>query len=60
MKKKEAPAGYWFTQSAIDNEENRIFRKRIAGFGDLDVIFELWSDSQKQEWETAHPEPDVE
>ena len=56
-----ANEGFWLTQSTVENEENRIFVKKVAGFGNLNQIYAQWTDEQKQQWEAEHPveEPEI-
>lgn len=56
MNTRKAPKGKWLTQATLDSEDNRIFVKEVSGFGDLDALFTLYTDSQKAEWEEQHPE----
>ena len=55
MKERTANDGMWLTQATIQDESSRTFAKKVAGFGDLDALFTLWSDAQKQQWEAEHP-----
>lgn len=57
MKERIAPEGWWLTQSSLAEEEGRLFVKKVAGYGDIDNIYTLWSDEQKAAWEEAHPQP---
>lgn len=55
MKERIAQQGYWLTQANIDNEEERIFVKKVSGYGDLDNLYTEWTDEQKSAWEEEHP-----
>lgn len=54
MNEKIAQEGYWLTQSNLIDEYDRIFNKKIAGFGNLNSMFEEWTDEQKTQWELTH------
>ena len=56
MKERIPSAGYWLTQATIENEAERIFVKKVSGYGDLDNLFTEWSEEQKAEWEEEHPQ----
>lgn len=55
MNTRTASEGKWLTQSSLEEEQNRIFVKQVAGFGDLDTLFTEWTDSEKAAWEEEHP-----
>lgn len=54
MNTRTASEGKWLTQSSLEEEQNRIFVKQVAGFGDLDTLFTEWTDSEKAAWEEEH------
>ena len=56
MKEIIANEGFWLTQITIENEENRIFVRKVAGFGNLNEIYTQWTDEQKSAWEEQHKE----
>ena len=56
MKKKEARPGGWLTQATAIDENNRIFVKSVAGFGDLETLYRDATDEEKTEWDALHPE----
>ena len=51
-----APEGFWLTQATLNEDEQRIFVKKVCGFADLDTVFILFSDSEKVQWEDGHKE----
>ena len=55
MKERIPSAGNWLTQATLAENEERQFWTKVSGYGDLDNLFTEWSDSQKEEWERAHP-----
>lgn len=55
MNTKKAAKNKWLTQVNVSEEENRIFVKEVSGFGDLDNLFEEWTNAQKEAWEAEHP-----
>lgn len=59
MKERIAQEGFWLTQANLEDEANRLFSKKVCGYGDLDNIFAEWSDEQKAEWEREHPIEEV-
>lgn len=64
MNTRTASEGKWFTQSSLEEEQNRIFVKQVVGFGDLDTLFTEWTEDEKSAWEKQHPqeipEPNIE
>lgn len=56
MNTRKASAGHWLTQANLDNESNRIFVHEVAGFGDLDNLYREATDTEKNEWDAAHPQ----
>lgn len=55
MKERIAKENQWLTNATVENEAERIFVKKVAGYGDLDNLFTEWSEEQKAEWEREHP-----
>lgn len=47
----------WLTQATLENEDDRLFVKKVCGFGDLSALYTEWSDEQKAKWEEEHQEP---
>ena len=51
-----AKNGYWLTQANLQNEDERMFWRRLTPARSLGrADFERWTDAQKKEWEAAHP-----
>lgn len=55
MKERIAKENQWLTNTTVENEAERIFVKKVSGYGDLDNLFTEWSEEQKAEWEREHP-----
>ena len=60
MNERIAQQGYWLTQAVLEDETQRSFFKRVAGYGDLETQFTEWTDEQKSSWEEQHKEEDME
>ncbi len=62
MKELIASEGKWLTQANLENEEERIFARRLYPAVSLtEADFTEWTDAQKAEWEEEHkPEEDAE
>lgn len=50
----------WLTQANLEDETQRSFFKKVAGYGDLETLFTEWTDEQKSAWEEQHKEEDME
>ena len=59
MKERIAQEGFWLTQANIEDEASRTFARKVCGYGDLDSLFVEWSDEQKAEWESKHPQEEI-
>jgi hypothetical protein len=44
----------WLTQANLEDEAQRSFFKKVAGYGDLETLFTEWTDEQKSAWEEEH------
>ena len=60
MKERIATEGMWLTQATLSNENERLFVKKVCGFGDLDALYTEWTDEQKEQWEDEHPQEEIE
>lgn len=56
MKERTANEGHWLTQATLEDEAQRSFFKKVAGYGDLETLFTEWTDEQKNAWEEQHKE----
>lgn len=54
MKERIATEGMWLTQVTPNNENERLFVKKVCGFGDLDTLYTECSDEHKEQWEAEH------
>ena len=59
MKERTAKKGKWLTNATVENEAERIFVKKVAGYGDLDNLFRDATQEEKDKWEAEHPAEEV-
>jgi len=60
MKERIATEGMWLTQAILSNENERLFVKKVCGFGDLNTLYTEWTDEHKEQWEDEHPQEENE
>ena len=58
MKERIAKENQWLTNATLDNEAERIFVKKVSGYGDLDALFRDATQEEKDKWEAEHPMDD--
>jgi len=51
----KASAEHFLTQSAVENEDNRIFVREISGMGINEADWREATPEEKAEWEAEHP-----
>lgn len=55
MKELIASDGKWLTQANLENEDERIFARRLYPAVSLtEADFTQWTDAQKAQWQEAH------
>ena len=54
MNERIAPDNKWLTNATVENEADRIFAKKVSGYGDLDSIYREASQEEKDKWEEEY------